>query len=93
MEEEMPNIELHGYSKKYIATVLNRIRMALGDMPDAKEIVTTTYPDSVAALDGTSSPYLRVVSTPDGLGDLLKRLEPLREDIEVLLLQSWIPKT
>lgn len=86
----MPNIELHGYGDEPIA-LRNKIRAALKDSPDAAEIVTTICPTSVANLDDKSMPFLRVISSPEGLDDLLERLKPIGEDIELIMLGRWIP--
>lgn len=88
----MPNIELHGYGKKPIA-LRNKIRAALKDSPDADEIVTTIHSTNVASLDDKPMPFLRVISSPEGLDDLLERLKPLGEDIELIMLGRWIPAT
>lgn len=88
----MPNIELHGYGDKPIA-LRNKIRTALKDSPDAAEIVTTICPTVVTDLNDKSMPFLRVISSSDGLEDLLERLKPLGEDIELIMLGRWIPKS
>ena len=88
----MPNIELHGYGDKPIA-LLNKIRQAVKDSPDAIEIVTEVYSTAVTDINNKPMPYLRVVAGPEGLDDLLERLKPLGEDIEVGMLGAWIPKT
>jgi len=88
----MPNIELHGYGKKAAATLKNKIRAALSTSPEPGEIVTTVIPSIVEDLTGKKMPFLRVISSPDELADLKKRLKPLGEDIEVLPLGEWIPK-
>lgn len=90
----MPNIELHGYGKMPIETV-KKIQGVLKDSPDAAEIVITIHPTIMINLDDKSSAsaFLRVISSPDGLDDLLDRLKPLGEDIELIMLEQWIPST
>lgn len=87
----MPNIELHGYGKS-ASTMKEKIRAVLNTSPDAAEIVTTTVPDTVEDLTGKQTPFLRVISSQEGLPDLKGRLASLNEDIELIFLGEWIPK-
>ncbi len=87
----MPNIELHGYGDKPIV-IRNKIRRALKESPDVAEIVTTIHTTVVTTLDDKPSPFLRVISSPEGIDDLLELLKPLGEDIELVMLGQWIPK-
>ena len=88
----MPNIELHGYPQKDAIAVRNKVRTVLETLSYADEVVTTIVPSRVANLKGRRMPFLRVITTPDELPDLKKRLAPLGEDIEVIPLGEWIPK-
>ena len=65
---------------------------ALATSPEADEIVITTVLSNVENLKGDKMPFLRVITTPEGLPDLKERLMPLGEDIEVIMLGEWIPK-
>lgn len=89
----MPNIEIHGYGRLAQSTKL-KIRQALQDLPDAEsgEIVTTTYPTKTEDFKDKKTPYLRIIASPDELPELIERLRPLNEDMEVILLGQWIPK-
>jgi len=71
-----------------------KIRQALGDLPDAQngEIVTTIYPTETEDFNDKRVPFLRIVASLNELPDLLERLGPLNEDTEVLLLHKWIQK-
>jgi hypothetical protein len=93
MEEKMPHIEMRGYGAKPIE-LRNKIRNAVKNLPEATEIVTSICPVIVTDQNDKSTPFLRVISTKyDGLDDLLDRLKTLGEDIEVMPLERWIPKT
>ncbi|MGH7141570.1 MAG: hypothetical protein ACREGH_02985 [Minisyncoccia bacterium] len=89
----MPNIELHGYGRQ-ADSMKRKVRLALRDHPDAKsgEIITTTYSTKVEDFKDKKMPFLRIVATFKELPDLLERLRPLNEDMEVMLLRQWIPK-
>ena len=87
----MPNIELHGYKSKRARAVRKQIRTALEELPDAHEVVTTTFSSDVEDLKGEKMPFLRVITSRKELRGLKKRLTPLGEDIEVLILGEWIP--
>jgi hypothetical protein len=89
----MPNIELHGYEPEAAVAMKTKVREALNMSPDADEIVTTIIPSEVEDLKGKKTPFLRVISSPDELPDLKVRLTPLNEDIEVIMLGEWIPKS
>ena len=84
---------MHGYGQLAQSTKL-KVRAALRDLPDAEngEIVTTTYPTKVEDFKDKKVPYLRIIATLNELPDLLERLRPLNEDMEVMLLGQWIPK-
>lgn len=86
----MPNIELHGYEDRS-ETVRLKIAEALKDLPH-NETATTVFPSVVTTLDGNKSPYLRIVSDLESIGHLVKLLEPVGEDIEVIPLGQWVPK-
>jgi len=88
----MPNIELHGYAPQEAIDIRNKIREALKPSKDADEIVITIIPSDVEDLKGNKMPFLRVYLGPRPADDLKKYLEPLGEDIEVLVLDRWIPK-
>ena len=88
----MPNIELHGYTPDDAAATKEKVRTALASSEEADEMVTTTYPTIVEDLKGKRTPFLRVIGSLRELPDLLDRLKPLNEDMEVLMLGQWIPK-
>lgn len=88
----MPNIELHGYDAEEAHLIQREIRTVLGSSPEAHEIVTTVFPSIVENLDSRKTPFLRIICSADELDDLVTRLEPLNQDIEVLPLARWIPK-
>lgn len=88
----MPNIELHGYAPEAAAATKEKVRKALASSEEADEMVTTTYPTVVEDLKGKQTPFLRVIGSLRELPDLLERLKPLREDMEVIVLGQWMPK-
>src|SRR3989344_7394524 len=88
----MPNVEIHGYEPKAASAMKEKIRAVVESSPDADEIVTTTYPTDVEDLKGRKTPFLRVITSLRELPDLLERLGPLNEDMEVIPLGQWIPK-
>lgn len=88
----MPNIELHGYGRCAQSMKL-KVRTALRELPSAAsgEIVTTEYPTVAKDFQDKKKPFLRIIATADELPDLLDRLRGLYEDMEVMLLNRWIP--
>jgi len=71
---------------------MHEIRAVLQDYPAANEVVLTIDMNQVVNLAGRPAPYLSVSSTePDKLDDLLARLKPIGQGIEVRPLIIWIP--
>lgn len=89
----MPNIELHGYDTECARVVRDRIVAVLKTYPEAHEVVTTTHLSRVEDLEGKQLPFLRLISSSNELPKLLPLLKQVGEDIEVILLGEWIPKT
>ena len=90
----MPNIELYGYQDlDGTPTIQSRIKEALRTSPHFSEIAITTILSDVWDLTGKDIPFLRIIATRDELPDIKRRLAPLNQDIEVILLDEWIPKT
>ncbi|MDE2021884.1 MAG: hypothetical protein KGI71_03140 [Patescibacteria group bacterium] len=88
----MPNIELHGYAAEAASATKEKVRTALASSEEADEMVTTTYPTVVEDLKGKQTPFMRVIGSLRELPNLLERLKPLNEDMEVIVLGQWIPK-
>lgn len=87
----MPNIELHGYGD--LAGVMRqKIVTLLKGSSDPDELVTTVFPTDVEDLDGRKMPYLRLITGPEDIEELVRLLTSLNEDVEVILLAKWLPK-
>lgn len=87
----MPKIELHGYGDESDG-MRCRIADALEDYPGVDDTVTEVYGTTVTSIKGEPSPYLQIVANPESIDELIKLLQPLNEDIEVMPLGQWIPK-
>lgn len=89
----MPNIMLYGYGTEAAAALRQKIRDAYAGYHEPWEVVTTIVPSDVESLDGDKTAFLRVVASQNELEDVAVRLIPLGEDIEMMSLTKWIPKT
>ena len=97
----MTNIEIHGFECDAVAGIdmraselRNKILYTLfvGKLY-ADEMVVTTVADDVRDFHGESQPFLRVISTPcHELDEIVKTLETLHMDIEVMTLTAFHPK-
>jgi hypothetical protein len=90
----MLNIELHGYGSE-IDTVRAKVREAVASSPEVDEIITSVCNTDPQDQQGEKTPYLRVVASINdqrNLNDVLRRLKPLKEGIELVYLGKWIPK-
>ena len=88
----MPNIEAYGISN------VSGITATIGasDLPEEfrKEIVITKIESSCwSTYDGISQPFIRICSTDEKDIDMIakKVLQPLRYDIETLVLTGFYP--
>ncbi len=92
----MPNIEFHGFpeasdcSAVYLAT-----KRLLKGASYEKDVVLTLYDDTVVDTDGGGQPFLRVIgskASADELEKIVERLSPLNIDIEVMLIEKFVPR-
>ncbi len=94
----MPNIQIHGVSKRQIPDLKAVLKSTLRGASYAKDIVVTSANDEVEDLDGNPRPYLLIEITRDEqgvLGNIKRRLADilsLNMDIEVAMLTEFIPK-
>ena len=91
----MPNIEIHGFGNSPAALNLTKksIRRLMRGSKEQGDYVITPCNDTAEDHDGDSQPYIRLVSSePDTIDNLLERLTPLEMDIEVLVINRFIPK-
>ncbi|MFM2381475.1 MAG: hypothetical protein RLZZ76_242 [Candidatus Parcubacteria bacterium] len=89
----MPNIELHGFFRQYAETELfQKITKLLKGFRGVSQVVVTFCDTCVINLKDMEQSHIRVVATPGKDRDrLVKKLEALGEDIEVLDLAQWVP--
>jgi len=90
----MPNIEIHGLSKKRAENLRGKIFKEFEGEPWLKETVVTIYPTVVKDFKGKDQPFLRLI---DDVADsttrkILAKLTPLKLDIELLKLYLFSPK-
>ncbi len=92
----MPNIEIHGLSASNSNITVFDIRRALFSLPMAKDIVLTSCNDNVINLvGGECQPFLRVIVVGSNAMEnqqILSYLKPLGFDIELMIINSFIPK-
>jgi hypothetical protein len=91
----MPNIEIHGMGSACSDGIRSKICSAMNGANYVKEIVITTATDFTGDIEGNPRPFLRVVfakNEPAGIyNDCLKRIDDLKMDTEVLVIERFIP--
>ena len=85
----MPNIEIHGVSKKEADKIQKQIAESFGDAEYRKDIVVSIANDKVFDIEGQPKPYLRIVTDCVDYEDIAERLNILMMDIEVVLLHKF----
>ena len=90
----MPNIEIHGLSKKRAENLREKIFKEFEGEPWLKETVVTICPSIVRDSRGENQPFIRLI---DDVADsttrkILAKLTPLKLDIELLKLYLFSPK-
>ena len=89
----MPNIEMYGFNQEQASGVTAMIMELFKNKPYRDEYVTTAVWSDVLDHRNVSQPYLRLVSTPnDHIEDIVEELLKLKFDVEVLILNRFIPK-
>lgn len=89
----MPNIEMYGYNHLAVFKLREKIRNAFATYSEPQEVVTTAIQSDVEHLSGQKTAYLRIIASPSELEEVKRRLIPLGEDIEIMPLGEWIPKS
>ena len=88
----MPNIELHGFTKKDAAANVSVIREVLSNQANADDFVTTIVNSQVTNLKGEPQPSIRVYMTADDQIKVKEFLSCFGCDVEIITLSSFIPK-
>ncbi|NQT50305.1 hypothetical protein HQ571_06455 [Candidatus Kuenenbacteria bacterium] len=89
----MPNIEMYGFSEEKAAEVANRIQYLFEGKSYTDDYVTTAVWSDVTDHENEAQPFLRLVTTRSMyLFDMIKELRKLGFDIEVMILNRFIPK-
>lgn len=90
----MPNIEMYGIREEDLPGVTKQIISAFHGKPWQKDYVLTFVKSAVLDHLAVIQPFIRLVTTPSPhIDEILAELKNLNIDIEVLLLQQFIPKT
>jgi hypothetical protein len=89
----MPNIEIHGVKELVESyNIRDKIFKLTDGQPFQEEIVVTTIQDVCVDIDGKAQPFLRIVTDKrNELNMLVNCLMPLKIDIEILVLDIFIP--
>jgi len=90
----MPNIEIHGFSKRRAENLRWKIFKEFEGETWLKETVVTICPSIVEDFERKDRPFIRLI---DDVADsttrkILAKLTPLKLDIEVLKLYLFSPK-
>jgi len=90
----MPNIEIHGYSKKRAENLREKIFKEFEGEPYLKETVVTVFQSIVKDVEGKDQPFLRLI---DDTGDattrkILGKLAHFKLDIEYFKLTLFASK-
>ncbi|MCK4554070.1 hypothetical protein KAU19_03845 [Candidatus Parcubacteria bacterium] len=89
----MPNIEMYGLRHQEARKKENEIDELLRLKPYANDYVVTNISSIVLDKHAQRQPFLRLVSTRnDHIDNILKELQKLDMDIEVMILDKFIPK-
>jgi len=99
----MPNIEIHGlqfnpedlFAEDRVEQLIDTIHQLFDGKPFQRDYVITNVLSDVSAHDGNPSPFLRICTTnaQGELEDILNTLVVLKMDMEVLILQRFIPRS
>ena len=89
----MPNVEFFGLKKELAYAKICRIVRQLKRHPALTDMVFTVHKEvDVVDKDLKPQPFIRLTSTPrEDLTDIKKTLGILELDIEVMLLDEFIP--
>lgn len=91
----MPNVEIHGLDQTTAIDVRKKIFVVLSALRGFKidDLVVTIFPTNVSDATGKSSPFLRLVDTPNdnwcAVTDTLRTA--LRMDVEYMRLYNFLP--
>jgi len=89
----MPNIEIYGLKDSDGVKVAEKIDELFREKDYRDEYVLTYIQSYVCDRKGIVQPYLRLVTTPsDHMEDIIGELRKIGMDIEVSLLERFIPK-
>lgn len=89
----MPNIEIHGLKNETREYVHSKIRSAFAEKPYRDDYVITAYESKVHDWRLNAQPFIRLVTTPsDHTEDIIQELQKLDLDIEVMILDRFIPR-
>ncbi len=89
----MPNIEMYGFSIDEVKGIDSMIHELLEFTPYRDDYVTTFIESEVIDHYNRKQPFLRLVTTKnDHIDDILEELQKLKFDIEVMMLDRFIPK-
>jgi len=86
----MTNIEVYGITNG-ITKKLIQINKIMENTAFEKDYVITFIKSTVTDRDDQPKPFIRVVSTPENIDNVVELLKPLNMDIEVLELKEFIP--
>ncbi len=101
----MPNIEIHGWSRKYgmagetthhnlieESRLKNAAIKILKRFPFAKDVIITVHDSYCHNLEGKRVPFLRICDTDTSRADdIAEALMPLKIDIEIMQLYAFYP--
>lgn len=88
----MPTIEFYGFSAEGAARTAERSRELLAGLPFCEDIVFVTQgPSQVIAWDGSSRPFIRVLTRRQERADQIRDRLVGEADIEVVLI-DFIPR-
>ena len=92
----MPNFELFGYGKNRTEYLIENIKAEIAKSDTVSSIldsiIFTIHMTVVKDAKGIYAPFIRLASTPkDELVELIKILQKLNVDVEVMILDEFIP--
>lgn len=88
----MPTLEFHGYSAAGAAQMVARSRELLAGLPFCQYIVFLTQgPSQVIAWDGSSRPFIRVLTRSQERASQIRDRLVGESDIEVVII-DFIPR-
>lgn len=91
--QTMPNVEFFGLKGNLAYAKMHRLINLIGANPVLKDMVFTIHKETdVVDRNSEPRPFIRLTSTPrEDLADIKKALETLELDVEVMLLNEFIP--